>query len=188
MRAFTKFISATLVVILGGVSVAADPLKDIYTTDDFATEASLAKRAGVPLMVVFSTDDCPYCVRLKNQVLLPLVKNGKLSNKVLLREFNIDIGGKVTDFDGERVRSRVFVSRYDIYATPTVVLVDYDGEPLATPIVGYNEPDAYTEQLNETIDSATMTLAALRSPQFTDVVPVHPLPCIKVAKHTPHHG
>ncbi len=179
MKAFANFVGATLVVILGGISIAAEPLQDIYTTDDFATEASLARQAGVPLMVVFSTDDCPYCVRLKNQVLRPLVQNGKLSKKVLLREFNIDIGGKVTDFDGERVRSRVFVSRYDIYATPTVVLVDYDGEPLATPIVGYNEPDAYTEQLNETIDSATMTLAALRSPQFTAVVPDQSTPAAK---------
>ena len=179
MKAFANFVGATLVVILGGISIAAEPLQDIYTTEDFATEASLARQAGVPLMVVFSTDDCPYCVRLKNQVLRPLVQNGKLSKKVLLREFNIDIGGKVTDFDGERVRSRVFVSRYDIYATPTVVLVDYDGEPLATPIVGYNEPDAYTEQLNETIDSATMTLAALRSPQFTAVVPDQSTPAAK---------
>ncbi len=179
MKAFTNFVSATLVVILGVISVAAEPLTDIYTADDWATEASLAKRAGVPLMVVFSTDDCSYCVRLKNQVLMPLVKKGKLSKKVLLREFNIDVGGKITDFDGERVRSRVFVSRYDIYATPTVVLVDYDGEPLATPIVGYNEPDAYTEQLNETIDSATMTLAALRSPQFTAVVPIPASPSAK---------
>jgi len=179
LKAFANFIGATLVVILGGISIAAEPLQDIYTTDDFATEASLARRTGVPLMVVFSTDDCPYCVRLKNQVLRPLVQNGKLSRKVLLREFNIDVGGKITDFDGERVRSRVFVSRYDIYATPTVVLVDYDGEPLATPIVGYNEPDAYTEQLNETIDSATMTLAALRSPQFTTVVPDQHPPAAK---------
>jgi thioredoxin-related protein len=176
VKAFANFIGAILVVILGGISIAAEPLQNIYTADDWAAEASLAKRAGVPLMVVFSTHNCPYCVRLKNQVLLPLVKKGKLSKKVLLREFNIDVGGKITDFDGERVRSRVFVSRYDIYATPTVVLVDYEGEPLATPIVGYNEPDAYTEQLNETIDSATMTLAALRSPHFTAVVPIQASP------------
>jgi hypothetical protein len=97
------------------------------------------------------------------------VRSGKLPNKVLVREFKIDRGGKIVDFDGERVRTRIFVKRYDIYATPTVVLVDYKGEPLATPIVGYNEPDAYTELLNESIVNATMTLAALRSSFFTAV-------------------
>ncbi|MCP3869104.1 MAG: thioredoxin fold domain-containing protein [Gammaproteobacteria bacterium] len=95
-------------------------------------------------MVVFSNPDCTYCVRLKKQVLVPLVRGGKLPSKVLLREFSIDRGGKITDFDGERVRTRIFLKRYNIYATPTVVFVDYKGEPLASPIVGYNEPDAYS--------------------------------------------
>ncbi|MCP3868751.1 MAG: thioredoxin fold domain-containing protein [Gammaproteobacteria bacterium] len=168
MKAFFQIVTLTLSLVTGGILLAGS-FYDISTTEDWHTEAVLAKRAGVPVMMVFSADECPYCQRLKKQVLLPLVKNGKLSNKVLLREFNIDHGGKIVDFDGERIRTRIFVQRYDIYATPTVVLVDYEGEPLATPIVGFNEPDAYTDQLRDTIDSATMTLAALRGPRFSAV-------------------
>lgn len=168
MNVHTRLFVIFLALVLGGIA-AAGSLDQIDVADDWETEASAARKAGIPLMVVFSTHDCTYCVRLKNQVLAPLVKSGKLPNKVLVREFKIDRGGKIVDFDGERVRARIFVKRYDIYATPTVLFVDYKGEPLASPIVGYNEPHAYTELLSENIDNATMTLAALRSPFFTAV-------------------
>lgn len=146
--------------------VWSDSHDGISTSRDWSVEASQAKGAGIPIMVIFSTDSCPYCVRLREEVLKPLIKNGALKGKVLIREFNIDEGGKITDFDGERVRSGIFVSRYEIYATPTVVIVDYHGKQLTAPIVGYNEADSYTEFLDEAISSAVMSLAALYSPQF----------------------
>lgn len=139
---------------------------DISTTSDWSVEASQAKSAGIPIMVIFSTDHCPYCVRLREEVLKPLIKNGALKGKVVIREFNIDDGGKITDFDGERIRARIFVSRYKIYATPTVVLVDHHGRPLTEPIVGFNEADSYTNFLDEAISSAVMSLASLQAPRF----------------------
>ncbi|MCB1859524.1 MAG: thioredoxin fold domain-containing protein [Gammaproteobacteria bacterium] len=136
---------------------------------DWSQEASLARASGLPIMVIFSADHCPYCARLKKEVLEPLVKSGRLKQRVILKEFNIDSGGKIIDFDGEPIRSRIFVKRYEIYATPTVVLVDYQGHPLTEPIVGFNGPDSYTEHLDDAINTAVMTLAALRSPRFAQL-------------------
>lgn len=42
-----------------------------------------------------------------------------------IRELDIDCGGKIRDFDGEKIRTRIFVKRYGIYATPTLMLVDF---------------------------------------------------------------
>lgn len=139
---------------------------DISTTGDWSMEALQAKSAGIPIMVIFSTDHCPYCVRLREEVLKPLIKNGALKGKVLMREFNIEDGGKITDFNGERIRARIFVSRYQIYATPTVVLVDHQGKPLTEPIVGFNEANSYTNFLDEAISSAVMSLASLQMPKI----------------------
>ncbi|MCP5406535.1 MAG: thioredoxin fold domain-containing protein [Chromatiaceae bacterium] len=138
----------------------------INTSRDWSVEADQARVAGIPIMVIFSTDHCPYCVRLREEVLKPLIQNGALKGKVLIREFNIEEGGKITDFDGERIRSGIFVSRYSIYATPTVVLVDHRGRQLTEAIVGFNEADSYTHFLDEAISSAVMSLAAFNSPRF----------------------
>ena len=160
-----SFLLALIMLLLNGIPSAAAQ-GEAQSIDDWAKEAELARRTGLPIMLLFSSDHCPYCVRLKAEVLAPLVQDGELKDNVLLREFNIDTGGKITDFDGERIRSRIFVSRYGIYATPTVFLVDHQGKPLTEPIVGFNDAEAYKDHLDEAIDSAVMSLATARNPRF----------------------
>jgi thioredoxin-related protein len=160
VNAFVKLLGSALLLAFS-LPPLAEPLDQIQTSRDWSVEASSARGAGIPIMVIFTADSCGYCTRLRDEVLQPLLRQGALKNKVLIREFDIDNGGKVTDFDGERIRSRIFVSRYEIYATPTVVLVDHLGRPLTEPIVGFNDADAYTEFLDHAISSAVMSLAAL---------------------------
>lgn len=69
--------------------------------------------------------DCGYCDRLKKEVLEPLVTRSELRSFARIRELDIDCGGKIRDFDGEKIRTRIFVKRYGIYATPTLLLVDF---------------------------------------------------------------
>lgn len=160
MKAFVKLVCLVL-SLTASLSLPAEPANQIKTSRDWSVEAANARKAGIPIMMIFTADSCGYCTRLRDEVLLPLLLHGALKNKVLIREFDIDVGGKITDFDGERVRSRVFVGRYDIYATPTVVLVDALGRPLTEPIVGFNGAESYTEFLDHAISSAVMSLAAL---------------------------
>ncbi len=133
--------------------LVADTLHSLSYTKNWSIEAATARQHSIPIMVVFSTNDCLYCEKLKRDVLLPIVAQRRLAGKVHLREFNIDSGGKVTDFSGDRIRSRIFVNRYEVFATPTVVLLDYEGVPLASPIVGYNNVAEYTRNLEQVIDS-----------------------------------
>lgn len=165
MKTLFRLLCIICLLALSTLTVA-DSHDLIMTSSDWSVEASQAKVAGIPIMVIFSTDHCPYCVRLREEVLKPLLRNGALKGKVLMREFNIDDGGKITDFDGERVRAGIFVSRYSIYATPTVVLVDHHGKPLTEPIVGFNGADSYTRFLDEAISSAVMSLASLNLPRL----------------------
>lgn len=106
-------------------------------------------------MVLFSDEHCGYCERLKTEVLDPLVKRGELKNVATIRELDIGSGGKVGDFDGEKIRTRIFVSRYDVYATPTLMLVDHQGRLLGTPIVGFNNREDYAPYLADLIEKFT---------------------------------
>ncbi|MCG8428119.1 MAG: thioredoxin fold domain-containing protein [Chromatiales bacterium] len=127
-------------------------------TDDCADDAVEAKEIGVPILMVFSADDCDYCERLKNDVLKPGIESNQFDRQVLIREVDINAGGKIIDFDGVKVRTGIFVDRYNIYATPTIVIVDYNGTPLASPIVGYNNEDSFRQLLSERIEYAILAL------------------------------
>lgn len=142
------------------------PGNGIESVDDWARQAQLARAAGLPIMIIFSADDCAYCERLKQEVVMPQLQQGGLQDKVRIGEFNIHRGGKIIDFDGEQIRSRIFVSRYEIFATPTVILLDPQGHPLTDPLVGFDNARDYIDKLENAIDSAFMSLAASHGPHF----------------------
>ena len=156
------YLCSILLLQLSTGLVAAPSVGNILPAEDWAEEGLQAQSAGLPIMLVFTSGDCSYCERLKNELLEPLLQKGELDKSVRVREFSIDRGGKVIDFDGERIRSRVFVDRYKIFATPTVVLLDHNGNTLSSPIVGFNSADSYIKLLGQVIDSAQPVPAALK--------------------------
>jgi len=156
-----------LALVLGSVTLTVYAANYAITfPENWARVSQLSRDAQMPIMMIFSTSDCGYCTKLKQEVVLPMLERGDFKGKALVREFDIDVGGKITDFDGERVRRRIFVNRYDVFATPTVVFVDDRGEGLIDPLVGFNQADAYVPRLNETIDSAKTAFNVLRDPNL----------------------
>ena len=138
----------------------------IANPENWANVSRLSRNTETPIMLIFSTRDCGYCRLLKQQVVLPMLKRGDFKGRALVREFDLDVGGKITDFDGEPVRRRIFVNRYGVFATPTVVFLDDRGEGLSEPLVGFNQADSYESQLHETLDSANSAFAVLRDPNL----------------------
>ena len=74
----------------------------------------------------------------------------------VVREIDINTGGKMTDFNGERIRSRQFKDRYQIFATPTLLILDMHGKQLANPIVGYDSKEQYQALLKSRLDETRM--------------------------------
>ncbi len=160
-----------LTLLFGSMTLTA--YGDVYPEDypidyseNWAEVSRLSRTTETPIMVIFTTRDCGYCRMLKKEVVLPMLERGDFEGRALVREFDIKGGGKVTDFDGERVRRRIFVNRYDIFATPTVVFLDDQGKGLIEPLVGFNEADSYKTKLHETLDSAKTVFTVLRDPNF----------------------
>ncbi|MCG7906989.1 MAG: hypothetical protein JAY95_10700, partial [Candidatus Thiodiazotropha taylori] len=58
---------------------------------------------------------------------------------------------KITDFNGDVIRSRQFKDRYQVFAVPTLLILDPDGNLLADPIVGYNSQEEYERLLQDTL-------------------------------------
>ena len=153
---------------------SAGPSLTLSCTTDWQSEVEIAKRKGAPILVVFSSDTCMPCEQLKSELIKPMLADGTLDRRVHITEFSINQGGKITDFDGELVRSRIFVRRYKVFATPTVLLLDYEGEILSAPLVGYDASDDYTKRLNSAIMDAAISLAGTTSPRVANLQ-IHPV-------------
>jgi thioredoxin-related protein len=128
------------------------------STDDWSQVGALARATGLPVVVVVTGDACGHCARMRRDLFSDPNACTLLERRAVTRELHRDTGGKVTDFDGERVRSRVFLSRYEVFATPTVLFLDPDGEPLTAPLVGYNDQDAYRQLLSERLEQSRIAL------------------------------
>lgn len=122
------------------VGAATDTVPETY---DLSTRGPLAARPDLPLLLVFVADDCFYCERLAEEVLVPMLRSGDYDERVVIRAVNLT-GRKLVGFDGASVDPWDFAGRYDVKVTPTMVLVDHEGTLLADPLVGLG-PVEYVE-------------------------------------------
>ncbi len=157
----TSFVFILLALFTG--SLQAGGISEIELAHDMAKASDEARKTRVPVAVLFVSRYCLYCERLKVEYLLPELENGGLEKRIVIRELDINNYRKVTDFDGERTRSRIITRRYDISATPTLVFLDYCGKKLTQPIVGYSM-ESYQSRVERALEDSDAALARPNQP------------------------
>ena len=99
---------------------------------DLRAEAADAKRDGKLVVVMYHFDDCPYCARMKREVLSrPEVQ---AQYRKAFRAIAIDTRGsqQITGFDGRSLPENEYARAAGIRATPTFAFHGVDGALLAT--------------------------------------------------------
>ena len=132
---------------------------DLPAAVDLRAEATQAKRAGGPLIVVFSRAECRYCETVKRDYLKPLEKNPNF-NGVVIRQINQDSDAAMTDFRGKKTTQASFASAEKISLVPVVAFYGPNGKVLADPLVGAGLPDFYQSYLEDAIAKSTAALKA----------------------------
>ena len=154
-----KFCLHTLLLIIlvtTSVAVPAAP------APDWQRIGGHARAHSVPVVVLVTSEDCGHCERLRRGFLATPEARALLSETAVLGELSRDTGGKFTDFDGERVRAQVFLGRYDIFATSTLLFLDDQGRTLTPALVGFSQPEDYLDLLTERLERAESALRAAR--------------------------
>lgn len=151
-----QFLILVALILLTASSIAFGELQKC-TAKDWTQASRTAEQAKAPILILFTADDCAYCERLKREVLKPMFQQDTQNQLAVVREVDINTGGKMTDFNGERIRSRQFKDRYEIFATPTLLILNSDGQPLASPIVGYNSKEQYQTLLESHLEEFRTT-------------------------------
>ncbi len=130
-------------------------VKHASNLQQLARQASQTQRA---ILLEFSAESCPYCVTLEEEILKPMIRSGDYQNKILIRKLNIDQYQSVIDFNGNKVSPSELASRYKVWVTPTVVLLDSQGREIAARQVGINSIDYYGAYLDDEIEVAIAKL------------------------------
>ncbi|MGH8747166.1 MAG: thioredoxin family protein [Burkholderiales bacterium] len=141
MRSELKLLALFLLCLLLPAAQAApaagyrDPVDHFFQPflGDLKAEATDAKKAGKQAIVVmYEFDDCPYCARMKREVLSR--PDVQAYYRKHFRLFQIDTRGdqQITGFDGRNLIEKEFARVAGIRYTPTFIFYGLDGVPLVT--------------------------------------------------------
>lgn len=121
-------------------------------------DGDLSASRQKPIMIMFSQHGCQFCELLRQQVLFPMIRAGRLADRLIVREISLDADFSLTDFSGRELEGREFARRYDVYITPTLLFLDGEGQQLADPIVGTGNIEYYGFYLERAIAAAAAGL------------------------------
>ena len=136
-------------LILPGAASAAGTL--IQATN-FKLDAGTATKRRVPILTLFSSPNCHYCERVKDEYLVAMHKDPAYRNRVLIREVTVGSTTPLTDFDGTATTEGAFAAAHKIFVVPTVKVLDTQGKDTGDAIVGLLIPDFYFGYLEAAID------------------------------------
>lgn len=162
--ALTASVSVALLA-LTAVAPRADEAESLVPARDLQADASTVKAQGLPLLLVVTRADCPYCESLKRHVLSPMLRNLSYRSKVIIRELCIDPDVRIRGFRGESVMASTLAENYEATLSPTVLLLDDQGLEIAERLVGFNSVDFYGHYLDEAIDLALETMRSNSKPR-----------------------
>lgn len=127
---------------------------ELIKIKDIRDTAKLAQSRNLPILIMFGTDECPYCELLKEDFLIPILISGDYTDKIILREAHIASGEVITDFSGKKISIGEFSARYGVTLFPTMVFVDSNGQVLVKNIIGITTPSLFGGTLDDSIDEA----------------------------------
>ncbi len=129
---------ATLVLLVLLMPVSAgqtrDPASYFFhdSFNDLREEGEIARQEGkVGVLVMFETDDCPWCRRMKETVLNQVEVQDYFRAHFQVIAINAEGDALVTGFDGEEVSETEFALKHNrVRATPVFAFFDPTGNIL----------------------------------------------------------
>ena len=135
-----------------GGDVVVSPNMQVSVSQDMGELGELARENGVPILLMFSTEECFYCKRLESEVLGPMRKAGIDPERVILRKVFVDQYETLRDFNGKQRNAESFGISRGVDIVPTLQLVDANGKQLVPKIIGYQTPGLYNSYLEKAIE------------------------------------
>jgi len=127
----------------------------------FRDEGLAVAADGLLLLLAVTREGCPYCARLRREILAPMIRSGEYADRVMIREMMMEPDSPVLDFAGHATSTAQMAERFGVTIAPTVLLLDGNGRALRAPIIGINNAEMYGFYLDQAISEA---VAAMHTP------------------------
>ena len=150
--------------LMGGLILACQTMASLAASDieiagNLQSETARAAKAGGPLIVIYSREDCSFCKAVKRDYLKPLAANPRYRDRIVIRQVNQDGEQQaLTDFKGNAVTHAQVAAAEKVKLVPVVAFYGPDGRKLADPIVGARLPDFYQSYLEDAIEQSSKAL------------------------------
>jgi len=131
-------------------------LPQVVKIKDLRETSQAAQSKSLPILIMFGTDECPYCKLLKEEFLIPMLISGDYTDKIIIREAHISPRAEIIDFSGKKISISEFSNRYNIHLFPTMIFIDATGQVLVENIRGITTPSLFGGTLDDTIDKALL--------------------------------
>jgi thioredoxin-related protein len=124
---------------------------------DLDSDAAQAAAREVPIVIMFSSDECPYCDLIARYYLGPLAADPATAERAVIRMVKDD-ATPIVDFAGVRMSHAEFSARQGVQLVPTLRFFSSAGERLADDLVGVGVEDFYLAYLYQRLDQAHTAL------------------------------
>ena len=139
------------------------PFVQIQRVDDLRALGERARREGKIILMEVEASDCPYCRKLEEEILKPMLRSGDYDGNTLIVQLEIDGYGDLTDWNGGRTTPADFARRHGVFVTPTLLFLDADGREVSKRIVGINSVDYFGAYVDEALAEGRKRMRQTRS-------------------------
>ncbi len=146
-----RIVRHIMLALVLGLSAAPAWSEGLPLVSDLKKDGQLSKSQGMPIMVFFMSNSCPYCEEVRELYLEPMHRDGEYRNELIIRMINIDSGDYMRDFNGKRTDHISFADSQGASFTPVIKFYDHRGNELVQEMLGYSSPDFYLAYLEVSI-------------------------------------
>lgn len=127
---------------------------DKLQQSDLHKLANLANQEKLPILLIVSQHHCPFCVRLKEEIIFPMQLSGDYRDKVIMAEILLDSADTIRDLTGDLVQPDEIGRSYEVWVTPTLLFLDHTGREVHKRMLGVNTIEMYSYYLDESLKAA----------------------------------
>ncbi|MBF0469776.1 MAG: thioredoxin fold domain-containing protein [Gammaproteobacteria bacterium] len=157
MKLSRLLLLTTALVLLSNPLNAADR-PEVEITTNLQQLGELARERKLPILLLFSSWGCPYCMRVKDEFLVPLLINRRYRERVIIREFLTDEIEDIRDFDGSLTTANAVTQHYGVFVSPTLLYLDNQGKEVAERQTGLTTPEFYSAYIDESIHQSLVQI------------------------------
>ncbi|MBF0263853.1 MAG: hypothetical protein HQL46_01175 [Gammaproteobacteria bacterium] len=141
-------------------------LKPANDLDQLRHETKLKK---LPLLLFFTTEDCPFCERVKSDYILPMLISGEYTDRVVIREMPMNSWNYFQTAKYKKIPAIQLRSHFKVPFFPVLLFTNYNYCELSERIIGFNTPSLYGGRIDSAIDESLKKVQTMQSNKFCGI-------------------